>query len=730
MHYSVQIIPQSHGKYSLNMLKRLFLVSCLLFGAVTFLSAQSEKPHLPYAFGVYALFNENFHSTNFQKIPGYPNCCPHFESGSGAGFDVGVLGEYDLDTRWQLGLRLGYASLGGVISAREQDSLTTITTSNGTEQARIDHNITAHISNLHLEPMIIAQVTSRFSAFASLPICLSTKTQFDQIEQLAADQSGVFTTGLRTRNAFNSQEIPQAITLYAMASIGLRYDFPLNKNQSWLLAPEIRYTALLPRVSKSVEWRINSIQAGVSLRYHPIEPPLMRYDTIIHRDTVIEKSYDITSIKLEMTGDSVAQQEIESGYNVLTILTEEWQHYTKTLPEKRPYFLEAEMKLKAADTDGAEKDIVTVKIEEVVGYSIQPLLPYIFFNENSDTIPTRYNQLSAENTAKFSINDLRKDSALEIYHQVMNIIGRRMMDNPKAVLTITGCNQDLGVEKNNTALSKARAERVRDYFEKVWGVDPARLKVKAQNLPNVASSAKSQDGIDENRRVEISSNDPEILKNVVLLDTTLRAQSVSSLHFYPTVRSSVGVKSWSVRSELNDSTHLLLNGNSMPDKHLQWDLNHDLAKAPRDLRDIRIRFDVRDKLDSARSITEKFPVELISRQDREKINNKYVDKYSLILYDFGSYTHTQAHLAMLKYVREHSTPSSTFIITGHTDRSGSAEYNMNLSTKRAEYTAKALNLPLSTAKGYGKEQELYDNNFPEGRMYNRTVNIVVETPVE
>jgi outer membrane protein OmpA-like peptidoglycan-associated protein len=85
---------------------------------------------------------------------------------------------------------------------------------------------------------------------------------------------------------------------------------------------------------------------------------------------------------------------------------------------------------------------------------------------------------------------------------------------------------------------------------------------------------------------------------------------------------------------------------------------------------------------------------------------------------------------MLKYIREHSKPTSTFVISGHADRSGGADYNMLLSTKRAEYTAKALNLPATTAKGYGKEQELYDNNLPEGRMYNRTVNIVVETPVE
>ncbi len=698
--------------------------------ASSLLRAQSEKPHVPYSFGVSALYSQLSHNTNFQKIPGYPNCCPHFESGTGSGVNLGLFVEYRLTNSVSAAIRGGFESMGGTMTAREQDSLTTITTSTGVEQARIDHRITAHITNLHLEPQVLYTFGQGIWLQASLPICSSLRTQFDQIEQLAPDQSGIFNTGLRTRNAFDAQEIPKAMSLYLMARVGVRMDVPLNKKKTLIASPELNYTWLLPRVSQDVEWRIHALQAGVSLRYNPTEPPIMRYDTIIHRDTTIEKSYDITSVLIELKHDSVAVQEIESGYNTITELTEIWQDYVKTLPEKRPYYLDAAMKLKASDSDGEEKDIVTVKVEEVVGSSIQPLLPYVFFEENSDSIPQRYNLLSADETPSFAINNLRKSSALDIYRQVLNIIGRRMQENPKAVLTFTGCNQDLGLEKSNTALSKARAERVRDYFEKTWAIDASRLKVKAQNLPPVPSSAKSQDGIDENRRVEMTSSDPEILRNVILLDTALRAQHVSSLHFYPTVKSSVGVKDWSVRSVLNDSVFVAMKGNGMPDAHLQWDINKDLSRAPRDLRDIRIQFDVHDKLDTGRRISQTFPVEMLMRQDREKINDKYVDKYSLILYEFGTYTHTASHLSMLKYIREHSTPSSTFIISGHTDRSGSAEYNMALSTKRAEFTAKALNLPSSTAKGYGKEQELYDNNFPEGRMYNRTVNIVVETPVE
>jgi outer membrane protein OmpA-like peptidoglycan-associated protein len=644
--------------------------------------------------------------------------------------NVGLLGEYDMMSGLRTALRVGYSTLGARLTAREQSISTTITTPTGTEQARIDHTITAHISNVYVEPSAVIELLSGVHLMPSLRLSMRVKNSFDQIEQLADDQAGVFAGGLRTRNEYTNRDIPSSPFLYPMAALALRVDIPVAKHNTVLLSPELRISTMLQRISSEIQWRVSTVELGASLRVNPVEPPIMRYDTILHRDTVLDKSYDITAIQIEKLRDSVITTEEESGNNVVTQITERWEWYKKTLPEKRPYFLEAAMKLKAVDASGQEKDIFTVRIEEVVALTIQPLLPYVFFDEGSDFIPERYKRLDEAGSSRFSVNDVRKLSALELYRQVLNIVGRRMTENPQAVLTLTGCNQDMGSEKSNTTLSKSRAERVRDYFQSVWKIDASRLKVKAQNLPNVPSSAKSQDGIDENRRVEMSSNDPDIFKNVVLLDTILRAESVNALRFYPTVRTSLGLKEWSVRSELNDTVRIALQGNTMPEERLEWDVNRDLARAPRDVQSVRIRFDVKDKADSVRSIAQSFPVELITRQDREKINNKYIDKYSLILYDFGTYTHTAAHQSMLQYIREHSKPTSTFSINGHTDRSGSAEYNMMLSTKRAEYTAKALNVPLANAKGFGKEQELYDNNYPEGRMYNRTVNIVVETPVE
>ncbi|MBX7156727.1 MAG: OmpA family protein [Candidatus Kapaibacterium sp.] len=692
-------------------------------------SAQ-EKPHEPYSYGGYGLFGSNKHTANFQKLPNYPNCCPHFENGLGYGINIGGHLQYNMSNWLWVAGRAGYSSLGGTLTALEQSSLTTVTTSTGVEQARINHTITAHIGSLTAEPMVGVEPISNIHFYVSAPIYIGIQRTFDQVEKLDDNQEGIFTNGLRTRNEFTNQPLPQANSLLLSAAVGVRFEVPLTKHNTILLSPEAKYVYVFGNISSAVEWKVSSVQAGLSFRYSPLIPPVMKYDTIIYRDTILDKSYDITAIQYDIVRDSTNVIEEEVGYNTVLRTTERWFTTKKTLPEKRPHYLQPSITVKGLEADGFEKNVATVNIEEVVGYSIQPLLPYIFFAENSDTVPTRYVQLLPEQCQKFEVNNLRRSEALDIYHHVLNIIGRRMLENPTAVLTLTGCNQNTGTEMGSTDLSKRRAEAVRDYFVKNWNLDSKRIKIKSQNLPAVPSNKTSPDGMEENRRVEITCTHPDVMRNVILLDTILRTESISSLRFYPKVKTSSGIKDWSIHSVMSDSITKVLQGNGTPSEQMDWNINNELKHAPHDMKEIAVRLTMRDKLDSSAQVQVALPVQMITKQDREKVNNKYVDKYSLILYEFGQYVHTPAHLAMIKYIREHSKPTSTFYITGHTDRSGSAEYNMQLSTKRAEYTAKALELPVTVSKGYGKEQELYDNNLPEGRMYNRTVNIVVETPVE
>ena len=83
----------------------------------------------------------------------------------------------------------------------------------------------------------------------------------------------------------------------------------------------------------------------------------------------------------------------------------------------------------------------------------------------------------------------------------------------------------------------------------------------------------------------------------------------------------------------------------------------------------------------------------------------------------------------IDYIRKQMTPTTKALITGYADRSGDEDLNLRLTTERANSVAGMLNAPRFEAKGVGKSQLLFDNNLPEGRFYSRTVNIVLEKPI-
>ena len=60
---------------------------------------------------------------------------------------------------------------------------------------------------------------------------------------------------------------------------------------------------------------------------------------------------------------------------------------------------------------------------------------------------------------------------------------------------------------------------------------------------------------------------------------------------------------------------------------------------------------------------------------------------------------------------------------------GNDDFNLRLSTQRAQAVAKALDHPNVIARGVGETILLYSNDTPEGRFYCRTVDIISETPM-
>ena len=115
-----------------------------------------------------------------------------------------------------------------------------------------------------------------------------------------------------------------------------------------------------------------------------------------------------------------------------------------------------------------------------------PILNNVFFEAGKSEIPEEY-VLFADSAQAQSFDEKTQRSALEHYYNVLNIVGKRLTQNPTAQVQIIGCNSGIGVEENNLDLSRQRAEAVKSYLSNVWGVDSKRLNVESRNLPAHAS---------------------------------------------------------------------------------------------------------------------------------------------------------------------------------------------------------------------------------------------------
>jgi len=102
--------------------------------------------------------------------------------------------------------------------------------------------------------------------------------------------------------------------------------------------------------------------------------------------------------------------------------------------------------------------------------------------------------------------------------------------------------------------------------------------------------------------------------------------------------------------------------------------------------------------------------------------------YDNLTFKTGSATITNTSFKFLDDIADYmkANPSFSLSIVGHTDNTGSDEYNQKLSEDRAESVKsylikKGVGEISITAEGKGESEPLADNNTPEGREKNRRV---------
>jgi outer membrane protein OmpA-like peptidoglycan-associated protein len=92
---------------------------------------------------------------------------------------------------------------------------------------------------------------------------------------------------------------------------------------------------------------------------------------------------------------------------------------------------------------------------------------------------------------------------------------------------------------------------------------------------------------------------------------------------------------------------------------------------------------------------------------------------------------TQNLYRLVTFLREY--PERQVLVEGHTDSTGTEEYNLGLSQRRADAVVQFLTVngvaPERTiARGYGKAYPVATNETSEGRQHNRRVEIVILDP--
>ncbi|OGU13946.1 MAG: hypothetical protein A2X61_16450 [Ignavibacteria bacterium GWB2_35_12] len=646
--------------------------------------------------GGYAGYNLNLHSADFKEIPPVPNCCKGFTSGTGSGFSLGALFDYEVNPDMSFEGRLGYSSIGAELLVHDKNIGNTTVIRDGNtvvENVSVDHTIDSKISVISIEPIFKIKFLEGFIASFGLKAGFMVTGTMSQKEQLISPNNVTFLDGRLIQNDYYDLEIPDKNSFLLFGMMGLGYELPIGKNT--YLTPEIKYYIPFNDVA-AVNWKPTHWQFGASIKfpfYPYVEPPPIKKIELI--DTVVP------------------------------------------LPKPK---LTAAIEAFGIGADGKRQKTPTIVIEETEIEEGFPLLPHVFFKEGSSDINTSGLNLLTKNKTNFFVEDSLNWNIMDIYSDLLNIVGYRMRQMPKEKITLTGCNKNLGAETNNLNLSRKRAEAVKEYLVNIWGIKPERINLKERNLPENPGNNTVIDGQIENQRAELSSTSFELLKPVYLKEIE-RKSNPPVVEIEPNVYCEAELTGWDITVEQSgsvlrkyspkDSSTTLRMTIKEPGKQV-WDVE----KEPLPKLDTPVKI----KLTTSDNIEQKADAEIflnieqltIRKKRYELKEDKRIERFSLIVFDYDKANIKPDHKKILDGIKQRIMANSMVTIEGFADRTGESLYNRELALRRCNEVQNILNVNKINLNinPIGSDVLLYNNDLPQGRSYCRTVKIKIETPVK
>lgn len=372
-----------------------------------------------------------------------------------------------------------------------------------------------------------------------------------------------------------------------------------------------------------------------------------------------------------------------------------------------------------------------------------PIRNYIFFDLESTKIPDRYVLLTKDEVKNFKETNLevftpktlsgRSTRQMIAYYNILNILGNRMGENPNSTIVLVGSSEK-GVEDG-----KLMAESVKKYLVDVFQIKSTRINIEGRVKPKLPSEQPNaaNDLVmlrEGDRRVSVESDAPAILMefqsgpDVPLKPVEIAEVQVAPMDSYITIQADGGKNpftSWSLEvSDEKGKTQVFgpyyQNQISIPGKSILG------TRSNGDYKFVMIGKTANEtilKKDTTVHLVLWIP-DVKEEGIRYSVLYEYDDSKSIYIYE--------------KYLSEVVVPiipvNGKVIIHGYTDIVGDANYNLLLSTARANDVKKIMETALSKTnrkdvkfevRGFGENASLspFENKFPEERFYNRTVII-------
>ncbi|WP_018615810.1 OmpA family protein [Segetibacter koreensis] len=535
-------------------------------------------------------------------------------------------------------------------------------------------NLSTNLSYITIEPSIrVAPFSSAFYVFAGPTIAINITKAFTYLQDKQTDKRGDWSDIRKT--VFSAQA-------------GAGIDIPISARTSttqWTLSPFASFQTNLGQAPRSVEsWSLYTVRTGIALKFG-----------------TAKKVAPVKTIA-EVAAAPVAEKEVQFSVRA-----------PKVVPLNR-------------------------KVKETFA-----LLNSVFFNQGSTEVPSRYTALSSTQAVAFkegllqqdqpnNLNNGRSSRQLEVYHNILNILGDRLRSNPSSTIALSGASD------KNPAEGKLMAENIKQYLVSTFGINPARISTEGRDKPLIPSEqpgatkelALLREG---DRRVDIVSTSPELLIQVGGVSspflkpvqiTAVQQDPLDSYVLFNTTGADELLKSWNVEvtDEQGNVQHYgpytqdqaAVSGKTILGNNTQG--NYKIAML--------------GETKSGHSIKKESSVSLVKMDDPKQEGLRYS-----ILFDFDK---SKSIASYEKFLTDIVTPlipeNGTVIIHGHTDNIGDEKYNNTLSSERAASAQKIIESALSKAGttgvkfetiGFGEDaaNAPFENNLPEERFYNRTVII-------